>query len=345
MNDKMSILTNNKKGFTLIELMVAIAIGSIIMAAIYSVFISQQRTQINEQMTVAMQQTLRAAVYLIQRDIRMAGYDPTLIWGIDGVDNDGDAEVDEADEQQNDREFDGIDNDGDGDTDAADVDGESLGIISAGPHDIQLIMDVNGDRVYQASEIVSYRFAKKYDADADGLADLGEGGAAPLGRALGAGSPQALAEDIQAFAFAYAYDYDAGAAVGSLNRELDTSPGNNIIWAYDSDGDQLLDRILDTNDDGVIDENDTPGGLDLISTGWETTYVPINRIRAIRLWLLARSRNPVRGYTDTATYVVGDKHIDARDSNRNGSIDGGDQPDKFKRRLLTATVKCRNLGL
>jgi type IV pilus assembly protein PilW len=345
MSAKMSTLNNSRQGFTLIELVVAIAIASIVMAAIYTLFISQQRTQVNEQVAVDMQQTLRAAVFLIKRDIRMAGYDPTLIWGIDGVDNDADTNVDEADEQQNDRELDEIDNDGDGNTDAADVNGESLGITSAGPHHIQLIMDLNGDRIFQASEIISYRFAKKYDSDVDGLADLSQGGAAPLGRAHGAGSPQALAEDIQAVAFAYAYDFDAGAAVDSLNGDLDTSPGNHIIWAYDSDGDQLLDRILDTNDDGIIDENDASGGSDLIGMGWEATYVPVSRIRAVQLWLLARSRNPIRGYSDTATYVVGDKHIDARDSNRDGFIDNGDQTDNFKRRLLTATVKCRNLGL
>jgi type IV pilus assembly protein PilW len=339
---------NNQKGFTLIELMVAIAIASAVMAGIYSVFIMQQRTQLTEQVAVDMQQTLRAAMYMVERDIRMAGFDPTLNWGFDNIDNDGDGNTDEADEKQNDRELDGVDNDGDGSIDAADADGEALGIIFAGPHAVKMTMDIhnNNDRKHtDTDEIIRYGFANIYDTDSDGIADLNKGGAAPLGRATGAGSPQPMAEDIQAVAFAYAYNYDDGAPVDSLDSQLDTSPGGNVIWAFDSNGDRLLDRVLDTNDDGAITTGDTPGGQDLIGAGWETAYVPLTRIRAVRIWLLARSRVPLRNYADTAIYVVGDKHIDARDSNRDGVVDGSDKIDKFKRRLLTATIHCRNLGL
>ena len=230
----------------------------------------------------------------------------------------------------------------------ADADGEALGIVFAGPHAVKMTMDVvdNNDRMHTSSnEIIRYGFANKYDTDADGMADLNKDGAAPLGRATGAGSLQPMAEDIQAVAFAYAYNYDDGAPVESLDSQPDTSPGGNVIWVFDSDGDRLLDRVLDTNDDGVINAGDTPGGQDLIGAGWETAYVPLTRIRAVRIWLLARSRVPLKNYTDTATYVVGDKHIDTRDSNRDGLVDGSDKIDNFKRRLLTATIQCRNLGL
>jgi type IV pilus assembly protein PilW len=308
-------------------------------------FVMQQRTQVGEQVVVDMQQTLRAAIYMVERDIRMAGFDPSVTWGFDGIDNDGDTLTDEADEKQMDRELDTIDNDGDGTIDAADLDGEALGITVAGPNTIKVVMDTNGDRIYQASESISYRFANVYDADADGMADLNKGGAAPLGRASGAGSPQPMAENIQAVAFAYAYNYDDGAPIPSLDSQLDTSPGGNVIWAFDSDGDRLLDRVLDTNDDGLINSGDTPGGRDLIAIGWETAYVPLTRIRAVRIWLLARSRVPLKNYTDTITYVVGDKHIDTKDSNRDGVVDALDRSDPFKRRLLTATVQCRNMGL
>ncbi len=349
----------NSDGFTLIELMVAIAIASAVMAGIYSMFIMQQRTQVTEQVVVDMQQTLRAAMYMVERDIRMAGYDPTLNWGFDGINNDvddGDTDTDEADEQQNDRTLDNFDNDCDGKVDniTPNGDDEAMGIKFAGPHKIRITMDLTedaagnvvGDRDYcDPGEKIEYGFANKYDADADGMADLNKGGAAPLGRKRGAENLLSMAEDIQAVAFAYAYNYDNGAPVESLDSQLDTSPGGNVIWAFDSDGDRLLDRILDTNDDGVINAGDTPGGQDLIGAGWETAYVPLTRIRAVRIWLLARSRVALKNYTDTATYIVGDKHIDARDSNRDGVVDGSDKTDNFKRRVLTATIQCRNLGL
>jgi type IV pilus assembly protein PilW len=335
-------------GFTLIELMAAIAISAAVMAGIYSMFIVQQRTQVAEQVAVDMQQTVRAAMYMMERDIRMAGFDPTVTWGFDGLDNDGDGDTDESDEKQNDRGLDGVDNDGDGSIDAADADGESPGIVFAGPHSVKITMDIVDDNDRQHTtpeEIIRYGFANKYDANSDGLADLNKGGAAPLGRAVGAGSPQPMAEDIQAIAFAYAYNHDGGAPIESLDSLLDTSPGGNVIWAFDSDGDRLLDKLLDTNDDGVINAGDTPGGRDLIGAGWETAYVPLTRIRAVRIWLLARSRVPLKNYTDTATYVVGNKHINTRDSNRDGVVDALDITDNYKRRLLTATVQCRNLGL
>lgn len=65
------------KGFTLTELLVAIAISGVVMAGIYSSFYAQQKTFVAQEQTAAMQQNLRAAMYLMEREIRMAGYDPT----------------------------------------------------------------------------------------------------------------------------------------------------------------------------------------------------------------------------------------------------------------------------
>jgi type IV pilus assembly protein PilW len=64
------------QGFTITELMVAITIFAVVMAAIYSAYLSQQKAfQITEATTEA-QQNLRAAMYVLEREIRMAGYDP-----------------------------------------------------------------------------------------------------------------------------------------------------------------------------------------------------------------------------------------------------------------------------
>ena len=67
----------NKKGFTLIELMVAMVVASIVMAAIYSVYRSQIQAHRTQQIVVQMQQNMRAALYLLEREIRMAGYSVT----------------------------------------------------------------------------------------------------------------------------------------------------------------------------------------------------------------------------------------------------------------------------
>jgi len=68
---------NNHKGFSLIELMVAMAISSIVMAGIYMFYQSNLRSHITQQALVDMQQDMRAAMYMMTREIRVAGYDPS----------------------------------------------------------------------------------------------------------------------------------------------------------------------------------------------------------------------------------------------------------------------------
>jgi type IV pilus assembly protein PilW len=65
----------NNRGFTLIELLVAMVISGIVMTSIYSAYYSQQKSFINQEQVVAMQQNLRAGMELLEREIRMAGYD------------------------------------------------------------------------------------------------------------------------------------------------------------------------------------------------------------------------------------------------------------------------------
>ena len=68
----------NRRGFTLIELCVAMAIASFVMAAIYAVYRAQTQSHRTQQLVVEMQQNMRAAMYLLEREIRMAGYSAAL---------------------------------------------------------------------------------------------------------------------------------------------------------------------------------------------------------------------------------------------------------------------------
>ena len=68
---------NNHKGFSLIELMVVVAITSIVMAGIYMFYQYNLRSHITQQALVDMQQDMRAAMYMMTREIRVAGYDPS----------------------------------------------------------------------------------------------------------------------------------------------------------------------------------------------------------------------------------------------------------------------------
>ena len=140
-----------EQGFTLVELLVAMAVSGIVMSGVYTVYYSQQKSYMAQEQVVGMQQNLRAAMFYMVRETRRAGCDPTqdanagiqdIGWDADenrytsirftldihdGVDNDGDGVVDESDEEGNvdgdiihtdeDITYSLADNDGDGDID------------------------------------------------------------------------------------------------------------------------------------------------------------------------------------------------------------------------------------
>lgn len=109
----------NNSGFTMIELLVAMAVASIMMAVIGGAYWAQARTTRGQQLVVEMQQNMRTAMFFLQRDLMMAGYDADPNDGIDSTillaqfDGNDNPEIQftvYADD-------DGIDNDGDGTVD------------------------------------------------------------------------------------------------------------------------------------------------------------------------------------------------------------------------------------
>jgi len=98
----------NKKGFTAIELLVSLAIMSIALTSIYSMYMSFIRTCTKEGVKIRVQQSVRSGLDMMIRDIRLAGLDPegTGDFGIVAAtsqriqftaDRDMDGELDDAD--------------------------------------------------------------------------------------------------------------------------------------------------------------------------------------------------------------------------------------------------------
>jgi len=65
----------NRKGVTLIELLVALVICGMVAAGIYQVFIAQSKTYTVQEQVTEVQQSVRSAMEILLRDLRMAGYD------------------------------------------------------------------------------------------------------------------------------------------------------------------------------------------------------------------------------------------------------------------------------
>lgn len=68
---------NCERGFTLIELLISMALALIVITSLSSAFISQRKTYAVQEQITAMTQDARAALDMISREVRMAGYDPT----------------------------------------------------------------------------------------------------------------------------------------------------------------------------------------------------------------------------------------------------------------------------
>jgi len=64
---------NKQRGFTLVEMMIAAAIGAVLLGGMISVFLGNKKTaDLNEAM-VEMQQSARFGLEVLARDIRMYG--------------------------------------------------------------------------------------------------------------------------------------------------------------------------------------------------------------------------------------------------------------------------------
>jgi type IV pilus assembly protein PilW len=258
-------LLHDNKGFTLIEFLVVISIAAIVSGGIYTAYNSQVGSYAVQQQVVEMQQNIRAAVNLMEREIRMAGYDPTGESGAGVTTARSDTLEFTMDARGGDA--DGLDNDNDGTVDEADEAEYGNGLTSDTDEQI--------------------RYALDNDADANGIAD---GSPCRLGRETGGGGGlQRLAENVDALNFVY----------------------------LDEDGNNLIDTDLNPP---AVPAADLP------------------EIRSIQITIVARS-----GETDSGFF---NKHTDDESyENQEGEEILPPQNDHFRRILLTAEIKCRNLGL
>ena len=71
--------SKSRPGFTLVELLVAMAMGLIVLTVMFTMFRTSQRSYTLQDYVAEMQQNLRVAMYSVSRDLRMAGCGVNLL--------------------------------------------------------------------------------------------------------------------------------------------------------------------------------------------------------------------------------------------------------------------------
>jgi type IV pilus assembly protein PilW len=74
-----SFLLEKRNGLTLVELLIALALSSLLISALYQVLINQQKIYSAQDQVADMQQNVRIAVGQMTREIRMAGYGGNIL--------------------------------------------------------------------------------------------------------------------------------------------------------------------------------------------------------------------------------------------------------------------------
>jgi len=265
---------NASLGFTMIDLVIAMTITAVVSIAVATNYISQEQASETIRQVAEMQQQLRGAMYIMEQDVRITGYDPQKS-GLFGVTNVLRYSITDENTQP-----------------VIDPNGSpSLTVAydwgSGNPN-------FDGDGLPN-DPTYSYRL---FDDNNDGILDLVRDDGSPPPRKL-------LAVGMEAIGFAYAFDDNGD---GAIDRT-----GGNVIWAVDSDNDGNLDTNLDANGDGVIDRNDDVDGDYRITPAdgaGLAAPVPPASIRMVQVWLLARARTAAKDYSNANAYVqVGDQIV------------------------------------
>ncbi|MDD3816240.1 MAG: PilW family protein, partial [Desulfocapsaceae bacterium] len=185
-------LKNDKTGFSLVELLMVVAISSIVIAIIANIYIAQSKRYATIDSIANIQQDLRGVLAILPMEIRLAGCDPTK--------------------------------------------SNVPGIITATSNSFRFTMDTKDNSIprlnvsdgqVNGDEDIAYGFAGNGDNNGDGIADNGGAdwsGTASLGRGIGGGALQPLADNIEALEFCYLIDDDNDASTPPVQSLAPANP-------------------------------------------------------------------------------------------------------------------------
>jgi len=346
----MKTYQHSSRGLSLIELMVALTIGSLLIIGAVTVYVQSRTTyRVNEQVA-RLQENARYALSMIEPDIRLANHwglmsDPLLIGGTVG----NMPIAVPAGAQSCGANF-AIDLrlpvDGENGAYALGCPVAAVGVAAQAQSDTLILRRASTQAVAADADRLQV-----YTTRQGGSSRIFQGGAAPgpvvVDPLYG---PSAEVRDLIVRAYYVSQQSSLGPTIPALRRKtLEGGPGlgphfddEEIMPGIEDMQVQFgLDTGADLNGDGVPDDSDGNGQPDFY-TGVASRYVspgdplvdgnPANGeavVCAVRIWIRIRAETPEVGYTDGRTYTYGDVV---------NFVPG----DDFRRLLVSRTIQIRN---
>lgn len=217
MSDNMSKprqrIIGNRYGFTLVEMLIAMAVSAVVLTGVMTVYSHMQQSSAQQIATSVLQQNQRGALDIMERELRLIGMDRNQSGNFQITDVRKYSIVDAAS--------------------TAVPDGNGSPVL-------RIQVDDDHDGILDGNETITYSL---YDRDGDGLPpwELSRSTSMPGNGAID--QPQMIAEGVEAFGLAYAFDADDD---GKVDRNTAVA-GEPIFWAVDTDNDGALDRYIDAN--------------------------------------------------------------------------------------------------
>lgn len=317
-------ISKNQCGFTLVELLIAMGLFIVVLTVIFSTFKSQQDSYVMQSQVSMTQQNLRAALYMVTRDIQMAGHYSKFV----------------NSEYLSDWD----------DSSATDV---AIRPLMYHLNDVSGVSDVKDETdiivIIKASDEYHKLELGESATSGAGLSlfnmELSNGGNLNYNPSAGHTKYGLLVkEDLSRaevfevgssnnfiFNSGLIEDYGEGDSIYKLDvimYRIDNSDPDhpaltrknlgteNHFSVIAEDIDNLQFEFI-LNDGSIVEDLDTVSNIPLI--------------RAVKVYILARSENEIRGYTDPNTYEMGSVNYNPN--------------DRYMRRLLSSTIKIRNIGM
>lgn len=319
-------------GFTLVEMIVAVAILGIVVAGVMQTFVVQNRAYTVIDETTEAQQNLRAISYLVERDLRSTGFmveEGAAACGIDNTDKPDVLFV----------------------TDTEPVNPDKAATAALGATVVAGYTSSVSEKLLTLDDVVIDRDAAPndayFDTSGDGVKDsdfvVGRGAILVDTSNPGRGTACGLITDVNAAGNQVRVEFEnfitAGGtlvlvpAVGySVQPDVNGVPTllrNNITLASDVEDLQVA-YFIDSDENGKpkADGSEYPGSDTADYASKDTDH---SKLREIRFNIVVRSRN-----TDP-TYIDG--FVQATENRGAVGVNDG-----FRRRVFTSTVRPRNIG-